>query len=240
MVDSGSTDETLKVAGKLGARVLERGFDNFAAQRNFAMSAGELKNPWVLHLDADEEVTPDLRRELCSIAEADRPSHPVWRVPFRLIFMGRWLRHAGMYPTYQVRFGRVDTLRFFEYGHGQREMQPPQEVGTISAPIDHHNFSKGVADWLSRHIRYAQAEAEQAMAERGRPLRLSELFGSDATKRRRALKRLSYRLPFRPLARFLYIYLLRLGFLDGAPGFHYARLMFVYQYVIEVELRERR
>lgn len=239
VVDSGSSDDTVNVAKSLGARILERKFDNFASQRNFAMKKSEPRNRWVLHLDADEEVTPELRRGLRSIAEAEQPSHSIWRVPFRLIFMGRWLKHAGMYPSYQVRFGRANVLRFVEYGHGQREAQPSEEVGTIDAPIDHYNFSKGVGDWLSRHIRYARAEADQALMERAGPLALSDLFCPDSTERRRALKRLSYRVPFRPLARFAYVYFMRFGFLDGLPGYHYARLMGIYQYLIDLQLKER-
>src|SRR6202008_2689873 len=121
VVDSGSIDGTQGLAEKMGARGMFRPWDRFAGQRNFAMEHGALRHRWVLHLDADEVVTPELREELASIARAVDPQ-PVYRVPSRLMFRDRWLRHAGMYPAYQVRFGHADALRFVDHGHGQREV----------------------------------------------------------------------------------------------------------------------
>ncbi len=242
VVDSGSTDATVEIARAAGARVLSRAFDSFAGQRNFAMEAGAFRHRWVLHLDADEVVRPALREELLALAGIDQSCFPVYRLPSRLIFMGRWLRHAGMYPAYQVRFGRTESLRFMDHGHGQREVQPLGEVGTCTAALDHYNFSKGINDWFARHLRYARREAAQAQADAGQALPLEGLWGRDATSRRRAFKQLANRLPVRPLLRFLYIYLAKGGFLDGRAGLHYAALIGVYQYMIDLnglELRER-
>jgi len=239
IMDSGSTDDTAAIAQAAGARVLTRAFDTFANQRNHAMEQGALKYPWVLHLDADEVVTPELRGELQALAAAAGATHPVYRVPSKLIFMGRWLRYSGMYPAYQVRFGRREQLRFVEHGHGQRESLPPDQVGTVAAPFDHYNFSKGINDWFARHLRYARAEAEQALAERRESLRLSDLFGGHPTQRRRALKRLANRLPFRPTLRFVYAYVVRRGFLDGRAGFRYARMLGIYQYFIDLNMLEQ-
>lgn len=243
VVDSGSTDETLAIAEAAGARVLVRPFDSFANQRNHAMDAGDFRHPWVFHLDADEAVTADLCDEMQRIAANSAAPFPVYRVPSRLIFMGAWLKRSGMYPAYQVRFGKAGSLRFVDYGHGQREVQPPELIGTLQAPLDHHNFSKGSNDWFARHLRYARAEARQSLDERGTQVSWRELASGDPTRRRRALKRAAYRMPLRPLLRFLYVYVARLGFLDGAAGFHYAIMMAVYQYFIgqnEQELlRER-
>jgi glycosyltransferase involved in cell wall biosynthesis len=111
VVDSGSSDDTVAIARAAGARVLVRAFDSFAGQRNFAMDTGAFRHRWVLHLDADEVVTPALREELLVLAASTDAAYPVYRLPSRLIFMGRWLRHAGMYPAYQVRFGRAEALR---------------------------------------------------------------------------------------------------------------------------------
>jgi hypothetical protein len=215
-----------------------RPFDSFGAQRNHAMDTCTFRYRWVFHLDADEVVTPELRDELCAIAAAGEPAYPVYRVPSRLMFMGAWLRHSGQYPSYQVRFGTAEALRFVDYGHGQREVQAPHEVGTLAAPLDHYNFSKGVNDWLARHLRYAQAEAQQARAVRGAPVPWSALVSADGTRRRRALKQASYRMPFRPLVRFLYVYVVRRGFLDGAAGLHYATMIALYDYFIRLNERE--
>ncbi|TZF91196.1 glycosyltransferase family 2 protein [Cognatilysobacter lacus] len=238
VMDSGSTDATGALAEAAGARILVRPFDTFAHQRNHAMGACEFRNRWVFHLDADEVVTDDLRRELCAIADSGESPFPVYRVPSRLIFMGTWLKHSGLYPSYQVRFGRADELRFVDHGHGQREVQPPELVGTLRAPLDHYNFSKGVNDWLARHLRYAHAEAMQSQTERSQPVAVRELVHGDPTRRRRALKRAAARLPMRPLLRFLYVYFVRRGFLDGRAGLDYAVMIAVYQYFIGLNERE--
>ena len=238
IMDSGSTDDTTAIARAAGARVLTRPFDTFANQRNHAMEQGALRHPWVLHLDADEVVTPELRDELQALAAGTNAGQPVYRVPSKLIFMGRWLRYSGMYPAYQVRFGRREQLRFVDHGHGQRESLPPDQVGTVSAPFNHYNFSKGINDWFARHLRYARAEAEQALAERREPLRWGDLLGLDPTVRRRALKRLANRMPLRPALRFVYAYVVRRGFLDGRAGFRYARMLGIYQYFIDLNVLE--
>ena len=238
VVDSGSSDRTVEIALAAGARVLVRAFDSFAGQRNFAMEQGTLRFRWVLHLDADEVVTPELLAELRAIARAETIEFPVYKVPSRLIFMGHWLRHAGMYPTYQVRFGRAESLRFVDHGHGQREVQSPGEVGTIQEPIEHFNFSKGVNDWFRRHLGYARLEAIESIRGRQVSSAMVGLFSRDPTVRRRVLKAQAARLPARPLLRFFYSYLIRGGFLDGRAGFHYSTMLAVYQYMIDLNLRE--
>ena len=240
VLDSGSTDDTCRIALEHGARVMTRAFDTFAKQRNHAMEQGELIHPWVLHLDADEVVPPELRAELEAVANAPGDMHAAFRIPSKLIFMGRWLRHSGMYPSYQVRFGQRGQLRFVDHGHGQREALPAERIGTLSAAFDHHNFSKGINDWFARHLRYAAAESAQALAEREQVLTLADLFKGDPTRRRRALKRVANRLPFRPTLRFAYVYLLRAGFLDGIAGYRYARMLAMYQYFIDLNMAELR
>ena len=238
VLDSGSTDATVEVAQAHGARVLTRAFGSFAGQRNYAMEQAGFRHPWVLHLDADEVVTPALREELQAVAGTAGTPFPVYRVASKIIFMGRWLKHAGMYPAYQVRFGRSEALRFIDHGHGQREVQPPDQVGTLRHPLEHYNFSKGVNDWFARHLRYAEREAGLMLAERGQPLRPRQLFNSDATVRRRALKHLAARLPLRPWLRFFYTGILRGGFLDGIAGLRYARMLAIYQQFIDINLDE--
>lgn len=240
VVDSGSTDDTVTIARAAGARVLQRRFDSFAGQRNHAMTSADIRNQWTLHLDADEVVTAELRAELQALATQHAPPFAVYRLPSRLIFMGRWLRHAGMYPSYQVRFGLTRELRFIDHGHGQREVQPADAVGTCKAPLDHHNFSKGLNDWFRRHLAYARREAEQSLRDGGRALPLGSLLDRDPTVRRRALKQTGARLPFRPLLRFLYVYVIKRGFLDGTAGFHYAAMIAVYQYFIDLNAHEFR
>jgi hypothetical protein len=215
---------------------MHRDFDDFASQRNYGLKEGGLHHDWVLHLDADERVTPALREVLRD--KAEREEHRAYRVPSKLIFQGRWLKHAGMYPTYQVRFGRREALTFTQVGHGQRGALPADQVGTLDEPLLHYAFSKGIADWVRRHNHYSSDEAEHAQATQLREVDWTALVTGDAQTRRRALKDLSYALPFRPLLRFLYVYVGRLGLLDGRPGFDYAVLLAFYEYLIGLKRRE--
>ena len=240
VVDSFSTDDTVEVARAHGARVVQRAFDDFARQRNFGTEHGELRHDWVLHLDADEVVPPELRDELVGIAAEG--GMPAYRVASKMMFQGRWLRHAGMYPAYQVRFGRRDALRFKQVGHGQREDLPPEQVGTLQHALEHYSFSKGLDDWFAKHNRYSSDEAAEALRQASDTLDWPGLASGDRTRRRRALKALAARLPFRPSLRFLYMYVLRRGALDGKAGLTYCRLLATYEAMTvakEQELRMR-
>ena len=243
VVDSHSTDDTVARAEAMGARVLQRPFDDFAGQRNWGLANGGFRHDWVLHLDADERVTPAGRDEMLAIAAAppadDAPL--AYRTPSRTIFRGRWLRRSGMYPAYQVRFGRRDALAFRQVGHGQRETVPPERLGTQREPLDHLSFSKGLADWFARHNRYSTDEARHAFEAAGERLDWGGLVqGADPTRRRRALKALSYRMPLRPALRFVYMYVLRGGALDGRPGLEYCLMVSTYEYMIGAKLRSLR
>ncbi len=238
VLDSGSEDRTVEIAEDKGARVMHRPFDNFASQRNYGLQEGGLEHDWVLHLDADERVTPELRSEL--EREARRDAYGACRVPSKLMFQGRWLKYSGMYPTYQVRFGRREALTFTQVGHGQRGDLSADQVGTLDAPLLHYGFSKGIADWIERHNRYSTGEAVHALEAGGQSIDWSALFRGDPQARRRALKDVSYRLPFRPLLRFFYVYVWRMGILDGRPGFDYAVLLSFYEYLIGLKRREKK
>ena len=236
VLDSGSEDRTIEIARNKGARVMHRDFDDFASQRNYGLEKGHLRHDWVLHLDADERVTPALREVLRY--KAGQGEHRAYRVPSKLMFQGRWLKNAGMYPTYQVRFGRREALTFTQVGHGQRGDLPSEQVGTLDEPLLHYAFSKGVADWVRRHNRYSSDEAENAREKQFRDVDWTALTTGDAQARRRALKDLSYALPCRPFLRFLYVYVGCLGLLDGRPGFDYAVLLAFYEYLIGLKRRE--
>jgi glycosyltransferase involved in cell wall biosynthesis len=239
LVDSGSTDSTCDIASEMGARILERPFDDFASQRNFGLENGNFVHDWILHLDADEQLTPEFRRALGALEASDDLDG--YRVPSKTILNGKWLRRAGMYPTYQVRLGHRDRLRFKQFGHGQREDSPPTRIATFSEPYLHFNFSHGLHKWFAKHIRYAEDEAEQIRAEKDKPRGDGNRFFGDATERRRALKRLANALPvwLRPPLRFLQIYLFRRGFLDGIAGLQYALMISSYEAMIGAFLLER-
>lgn len=240
VLDSFSSDQTTEIARSLGARVIQRKFDSFAGQRNFGLDMVEFKNEWILHVDADEVVTPTLRRELLDVIALGR--FDAYRVPSKTMFFGRWLRFSGMYPTYQVRLGRKGRFRFRQVGHGQREDIPPERIGTLREPYLHYSFSKGLAEWFEKHNRYSTDEAREAVRQLNEAdgIDWGGLLSVDPTRRRRAAKQLSVRLAFRPTLRFLYMYLFRLGFLDGRPGLIYCRLLATYEYMIVLKMKEIR
>lgn len=234
VLDSGSTDDTVELARRYEARVIARPFDNFAAQRNYGVEAGDLRHEWVLHLDADEIVTP---RFVKALDDLDPPADILaYRVPSKLILFGKWLRHAGMYPTYQVRLGKRDHLKFKQVGHGQREDLPPEFISSFEEPYLHYSFSQGLRCWLIKHVRYAADEAEWLLDMHRENEERQSLIKSDAVERRRAAKNLAARLPLflRPPARFFYVYFLRQGFRDGRAGLTYSLMLSVYEGMIAV------
>jgi glycosyltransferase involved in cell wall biosynthesis len=236
VVDSFSEDRTVEISKGCGARVIQRAFDDFSSQRNFASEQGNLKYEWVLHLDADEIVTPELRAELQGAAFGDKDAY---RVSSKLIFCGKFLRHAGLFPWYQVRFGRKQALRFKQVGHGQRETLEPSRIGTLKSSLLHFNFSKGLADWIERHNRYSTAEAQQNVyGYTDDDVPILDFLSAETDRRRRAAKKIFRRLPCRAIIRFIYMYLFRGGILDGKVGFTYCRLLAWYEWLIVLKERE--
>jgi glycosyltransferase involved in cell wall biosynthesis len=240
VLDSFSTDDTCELANRKGARVLQNRFVTFADQRNFGLVHGQFKHEWVLHLDADERVTAELRDEMRQAVQGGVLE--AYQMPSRMMFQGRWLKHSGLYPWYQVRLGKRTRLSFVQAGHGQREQLPADKIGTLKSPLLHYSFSKGIHDWIEKHNRYSTDEAVHFLQNgASRAVDWPGLLSfSDRQRRRRALKHLSFHLPFRPTLRFLYMYFLKLGFLDGRPGLTYCQLLSTYEYMITLKIRELR
>jgi glycosyltransferase involved in cell wall biosynthesis len=234
VLDSYSTDCTRELAAASGARIFEREFDNFGAQRSYALDHIPFKNAWVFHLDADERFNDALRKECEEVIVKDERS--AYFVANRIIFLGRWIKHSSQYPYHQVRLVKIGEARFAKAGHGQREEAPRRGVGYLRTPYDHLNFSKGIADWVERHNRYS---SEEAAVLREGPVPFRDLVASDALVRKRALKRLHASLPGRWLWKFFYLYILKRGFLDGYPGFAYCTLNAFYDFLITVKIEER-
>ena len=232
VLDSGSTDSTASLATKAGAKVFTRTFDTFAGQRNFAQAQIKFRHPWVFHLDADERMTAELDAE-CRAASA-RTDLDGFRVAPRMIFEGRWVRHCTDFPAFQARFVRAPQFEFSQAGHGQRE-SPTMRMENLRQNYMHDMSLYGRGAWIEKHRRYARAEAA-GLRLQSEDDSVSRLFSGDTLVRRRALKRLSFRLPLRPTLRFLYQYGLRGGFLDGRQGFDYCRLLARYERFIADEI----
>ena len=232
LLDSGSTDRTIGIAKDAGARVLTRTFDTFAGQRNYAQHSIRFRNPWVFHLDADERLTPAVVAE-CNSATS-RTDLDGFRLAPTMMFQGRWIRHCTDYPAYQARFVRAPEFEFIQVGHGQQEA-PKMRVENLGASYLHDLSVYGIDAWIEKHRRYAKSEA-RTLAESKETTFLRHLFSSDTVTRRRALKRLSFELPFRPTLRFLYQYFLRGGFWDGPEGLTYCRLLAEYEGFVAQEI----
>jgi glycosyltransferase involved in cell wall biosynthesis len=236
--DSYSADQTAEIAKAAGARVVQRRFDNEREQRVASLQV-EFKHPWVYNPDADEITTPELRNEMLRVVQDKAKSEVAYRVRFKAMFMGRWIKHSSLYPTWVVRLFRPEAIRF-ERDINLRYLVRGTE-GRLQSHFEHYSFSKGLNAWFDKHNRYSWQEAEESLkslAQGG--FSFGNLLSREPARRRRALKELSFRLPCRPSLRFLYMYFLRLGFLDGLPGYHYCRLLSIYEYMIVLKMREIR
>jgi glycosyltransferase involved in cell wall biosynthesis len=238
VLDSLSQDRTREIAAAMGARVVERAFDNYAAQRNAGLSTVAYKHPWVLMVDADERVPRDLADEIAERVAAASSDQVMFRLRRKDFFLGQWLRRASGYPTWfgrLVRPGQVQVMRDVN-----EEYVADGQIGHLNSHFHHYPFNKGVAYWFERHNRYSTLEALASVALRGEPLGSLALFSLDPIARRRALKRLLYRVPLRPAIIFLYLYVVRLGLLDGRAGYYFSRMRAAYELFIDVKVLETR
>jgi glycosyltransferase involved in cell wall biosynthesis len=239
--DSLSTDRTHAIANEHGARVVTRQFDNWSTHQNWAVQNIEFRHPWVLYLDADERCSDELRTEVTARAQPEA-IESAFRIRRKDYFMGRWLKHAQLYPSWFVRLFRPARIRY------ERLVNPVAvvdgSIGELHAHIIHYPFSHGISHWIARHNRYSDMEAIEALKVQVQAANPASLFSKDPNERRRRLKDLFFRLPARPLVKFIYYYVWRRGFLDGRAGFTYATLQTFYEYMIackslELKRRER-
>jgi glycosyltransferase involved in cell wall biosynthesis len=235
--DSFSTDGTQQIARDLGAQVTERAFENWAAHQNWGLQNIPFRYPWVFYLDADEVVTPELHAGLVAAVKAPG-SAVAFRVQRRDFYEGKWLKHVQASAFY-MRLFRPEKMRY------ERLVNPVSipdgPVGQVAGYLDHFPFSKGIGDWLERHNKYSTFEAEQIVANRkgGEAFSLrAALMEKDFHRRRYHQKELFYRLPARPLVKFLGLYVAKGGFLDGVAGLRYSILQAMYEYMIVLKTNE--
>jgi len=236
VLDSKSTDRTREIAREAGARVEEREFDDFGSQRNYALEKIRFRHPWVFQLDADEHFREELRVECERVMVKGEKS--AYSVPNRIFFMGKWIKHCTQYPFPQVRFVKVGEVRFRKAGHGQALDWAQRGEGAIEVPYDHFNFSKGLGDWMQKHRHYAEQEAENTLRLRREPVGWGDLWRGDRLARLRSMKRVMVRLPGRALVKFVYLYVICRGFLDGMPGLIYCGLQGYYEFLVGAKVRE--
>lgn len=218
LVDSGSADRTVEIAKQMGAKVLVEPWHGYGAQKNFAQA--QAKSEWVLNVDADEVITPELREEILAVVRSANPAAG-YAVARKTYYLGRWIRHGGWYPNYVTRLVRRGGGAWTE-PNVHEELKIQGELRQLEHPMLHYTFSD-IADQVRTNMRYARQGALDLKSRKTAP----SLF----------------KLLLKPLGKFLETYLLKQGFLDGLPGFiisiNAAHSMFLkHAYLLEMSLSD--
>ncbi|MEC4984004.1 MAG: glycosyltransferase family 2 protein [Oscillatoria sp. PMC 1068.18] len=251
VVDSQSSDRSCEIATKYGAKVVQFHFNGrWPKKKNWALENLPFRNEWVLIVDCDERIPPELWDEIATAIT--NPEFNGYYLNRKVFFLGKWIRFGGKYPDWNLRLfkhksGRYENLNTEEIRNtGDNEVHEhvilQGNVGYLKQDMLHEDF-RDIYAWLARHNRYSNWEARvyynllTGKSEDGTIG--ANLFG-DAVQRKRFLKKIWVRLPFKPTLRFILFYFIRLGFLDGKPGYIYGRLLSQYEYQIGVKLYELR
>jgi glycosyltransferase involved in cell wall biosynthesis len=252
VVDSQSEDRSVEIAESYGAKVVQFHFNGrWPKKKNWSLENLPFNNDWVLIVDCDERITPELWDEI--VTAIQDANHGGYYLNRRVFFLGKWIRHGGKYPDWNLRLfrhaqGRYENLKTEGIRNtGDNEVHEhvvisDGAVGYLKNDMLHEDF-RDLFHWLERHNRYSNWEARvyynllTGMGEGGTIG--ANLFG-DSVQRKRFLKKIWVRLPFKPTLRFVLFYFLQLGFLDGRAGYVYGRLLSQYEYQIGVKLYELR
>ncbi len=241
VLDSGSTDDTVRRATAAGAEVVMEPWRGYGAQREFALRLPQLRHDWVYFVDADEWVSDGLANEVARVLTD--ASHDAFAQRFRLVFQGRWIRHCGWYRgSWIVRLLRRSANSFDGTPFGER----PQVTGTIGR-LRHDLVDedrKGLASWLRKHVGYAELEVARRPVDRSWARRWQDFRARRATDTRPLVRAVAKDLlfpavPARPLALFCYMYLLRAGFLDGRTGLRFCLYHAWFQLTVDALAQER-
>jgi glycosyltransferase involved in cell wall biosynthesis len=242
VVDSASSDRTVELAAAAGAVVVPHAFETHARQWAWAMANLPIGTGWVLALDADQRVTPELRDAVREVVDAaDSVSPTGYYLNRRQVFRGRWIRHGGYYPKYLLKLFRRDAVSIDERDLVDHHFSVSGPTGTLRGDLIEQNLNEDeIRVWIDKHNRYARLQALQEL-ESGGPDG-GALFGTP-DDRVRWMKRWWRRLPLfvRPALYFVYRYVLRLGFLDGREGFLFHVLQaFWYRLLVDINISEIR
>ena len=235
--DSFSTDATVAIAQAAGAQVQQRKFDDYATHRNAALAGIKFKHEWVFLLDADERPTPELAREMQQVVLGVGEDVSGFRLRRRDFLFGTWLKHAQISPFY-IRLVRPERARYTRAINEVLEVEG--RVAELGYSLDHYPFSKGIAHWVAKHNVYSTMEAELIYRQQGlqQPSWSRALRDPDFHTRRLHQKALFYRMPARPLIKWMYMMWVRGAVLDGAAGLAYATLQSFYEYMIVLKTKE--
>ena len=247
VVDSGSTDRTSAIAAEFGARVITHQFESHAKQWQWALSTLPITTTWVLALDADQSLTPELRtsiaRHLPAWLDAGTPAGAY--LNRRQVFRGRWIRHGGYYPKHLLKLFQREhvTIDLDDLVDHHFHVNGPTAVIEADLIEDNRNEA-AIAVWTEKHNRYAVLQARQELRawNEASKIGVRALLGSP-DDRTRWLKQLWARLPLfvRPCLYVTYRYVIRLGFLDGKEGFIFHVMQaFWYRLLVDINIDELR
>lgn len=249
VVDSQSTDQTVPLAQAMGADVYQfyMSPEGWPKKRNWAIENVQWRHPWLLVMDADEHMTPELAQEVVDVvtgkyqpkdARTAGCGDGYW-VNRRFMFMGQWIKHCGYFPSYNVRLFKHSIGRYERMANvgntnsGDNEVHEHVILSTGQPGYLQHDFLHyaypDLYTWVEKHNRYSNWEAHVMAA--GNQGQLHSKFFGNGLERRRWIKRFAGNLPMRPSLRFFYNYILRGGILDGYPGYVMCRLLGWYEFV---------
>jgi glycosyltransferase involved in cell wall biosynthesis len=240
VLDSESTDNTCAIARELGAEVVVQPWLGYAKQKNWALDNLDIQSDWIFFLDADEAILPELRDELLAITQTpvDDVPESAFNINRYFIFLGKRIRHCGYYPSWNVRFFKRGKARY-EEREVHEHMVVDGSVRELQGHMEHWD-RRGLEEYMAKHNVYSTLEAKEILEQSQKEESTidAKLFGN-AQQRRRWIKRHVYpRLPARWLFRFLWMYVLRLGILDGMTGLRFCLFISSYELLISLKTVE--
>lgn len=243
VVDAGSTDATREIAERLGAKVvrIEGNRSTLVKQRNWALQNLPIKTEWVFILDCDEWLPDDLIQEIAE-AMKNPPAHidGYWMCA-REIILGKWVKRGAIYPNWTFRLFRHAVIRYEDRPVNAHPKVREGRSAQLKAQFIHDD-RRGFASYIQRLAGNSTLEVKgiDELYSSDKDLMHASLFSSSFQSRRRAMKKIFYRLPFRPLAMFLMLYVVRMGFLEGRPGLYAALHRAIHELFLEILRYEQR
>jgi len=245
VIDSGSTDSTRELARASGCHVYEHPFENYAVQRNWALDNLPIKTEWILCLDADERLMPELAAEIVVVLSCEEQEYAGFLINKRSFFLGKWLRYGGQYPSYH--------LRLFRRGLGRCENRLYDQHFVVNGKLGKLNcdyvdiIATGLTEWTARHNRWATMEALESLNQLNQIDQNKDyvvkprLFGNPIERKRFFRNKVYQKFPLfvRPFLFWSYGYIFRLGFLDGTAGLIFHTLQrFWFRFLVDAKLYE--
>ena len=243
-VDSFSTDSTLEILIEAKIPFVQHEFINYAAQRNWAQS--QIKTPWVLHIDADERLTPEFRYWFEHSFPKLSEQYDGFLFSRRTVFMNRWIRHGGHYPNFHLRLFKKNAVKCEEKAYDQHFVDIVNGKYLTVKNADIINIvSESLTAFTAQHNKWATSEATEIVLSQTQSTELVQpkFFGTPIERRRWLKSNVFMKTPLflRPLAYFLYRYFFRLGFLDGKPGLIFHLLQgFWFRFLVDAKVYEAR